>query len=81
MGALLFAVPAALALPFLLVVRSLAPGPLFAGLGRSSRDLWIGGLFSLAGIAILSILWLWRGERWLASRGRPAGRRKPESRE
>ena len=52
-GALMFAVPATFALPFLYGMGRREPGGLFPEMGRSAEDLWIGVLFSLLGLAVL----------------------------
>ncbi len=56
MGALLFAVPATLAFPFLHYMGRRPPGLLFPEMGRSPEDLWIGALFSALGLLVLIVL-------------------------
>jgi len=55
-GALLFAVPAVLAYPFLYYMGRRPAGALFSDMGRSPEDMWTGALFSALGVVVLLVL-------------------------
>ena len=55
-GAALFAIPATMALPFMVLIGRREAAVLFPELGRSSEDLWVGGLFSVIGLLVLAAL-------------------------